>query len=297
MDIIEKAASKLKKEEKVSLVERAAGRLDKTPQDRELPPSGAPMGTEAKPVKRTSRYGEIDLAALAADGYITPDSPPTTTAEEFRLIKRSLLLNAFAKGEAAIENGNLMLVTSSRPNEGKTFCAVNLALSIASEQDLTVLLVDADFAKPEILAKLGLKGGRGLMDVVSDPDMDLADCLIRTNIPNLTILPAGRQHNRTTEMLASDRMGEMMEEIAHRYRDRVVIFDSPPALASSVAPVLALHVGQCLFVVEAEKTTEVQLKESLALISACEHVSLMLNKTKFAGSKKYGSYYGYGSDY
>lgn len=294
MDIIEKAAAKAEKSEKVSLVERAA----KSDADANRLVLGADgSGEAASKPKRTSRYAEIDLAGLASQGYITPDSPPNTTAEEFRLIKRSLLLNAFAKGEAAIPNGNLILVTSSRPNEGKTFGAINLALSIASEQDLTVLLVDADFAKPEILAKLGLKGGKGLMDVVSDPDMDLSDCLIRTNIPNLTVLPAGRQHNRTTEMLASDRMEAMMREIALRYRDRVVIFDSPPALASSVAPVLALHVGQVLFVVEAEKTTDIQLREALGLVSACEHTSLMLNKTKFAGGKRYGSYYGYGSAY
>ncbi|MCG8503955.1 MAG: XrtA-associated tyrosine autokinase [Sphingomonadales bacterium] len=294
MDIIEKAAAKAEKTEKVSLVERAA--QSDTDADR-LVLGADGSGAPASKPKRTSRYAEIDLAGLASQGYITPDSPPNTTAEEFRLIKRSLLLNAFAKGEAAIPNGNLILVTSSRPNEGKTFGAINLALSIASEQDLTVLLVDADFAKPEILAKLGLKGGKGLMDVVSDPDMDLSDCLIRTNIPNLTVLPAGRQHNRTTEMLASDRMEAMMREIALRYRDRVVIFDSPPALASSVAPVLALHVGQVLFVVEAEKTTDIQLREALGLVSACEHTSLMLNKTKFAGGKRYGSYYGYGSAY
>lgn len=297
MDIIEKAAAKTEKSEKVSLVERAA--QSDTSADRlggGLLAADESEAPGAKP-KRTSRYAEIDLAGLASQGYITPDSPPNTTAEEFRLIKRSLLLNAFAKGDAAIPNGNLILVTSSRPNEGKTFSAINLALSIASEQDLTVLLVDADFAKPEILAKLGLKGGKGLMDVVSDPDMDLSDCLIRTNIPNLTVLPAGRQHNRTTEMLASDRMETMMREIALRYRDRVVIFDSPPALASSVAPVLALHIGQVLFVIEAEKTTDIQLREALGLVSACEHTSLMLNKTKFAGGKRYGSYYGYGSAY
>ncbi|WP_222873645.1 hypothetical protein [Hankyongella ginsenosidimutans] len=154
-----------------------------------------------------------------------PDSPATQTAEEFRIVKRQLLLNAFARGENAIKNGNLILVCSAQPNEGKTFCAINLALSIASERDLTVLLVDADFAKPEILSTLGLEGGKGLVDVIVDPSLDLADCLIRTNIENLAVLPAGRQHHLTTELLASERMGAMIEEIAQRYRDRVVIFD------------------------------------------------------------------------
>lgn len=304
---------------RASLLERAAERLDLTdalardpapgparapaaPATPAAPPpapaAAAKSGTAApRPAaQKQSRRGEIDLQALREQGYIVPDSPANATAEEFRIIKRQLLLNAMARGEGAIRNGNLILVCSSQPNEGKTFCAINLALSIASERDLTVLLVDADFAKPEILSTLGLEGGKGLVDVIADPSLDLADCLIRTNIENLSVLPAGRQHNLTTELLASERMGEMVEEIAKRYPDRIVIFDSPPALASSAASVLALHVGQVMFVVEAEGTREAELRDGLALMSGCEHVHLLLNKTRYApGGRRFGSYYGYGS--
>lgn len=241
---------------------------------------------------------EIDLVALREAGYITPDMPPNLMSEEFRIIKRSLLLNAFAKGDKKADadtNSNVILVTSSNPSEGKTFCTINLALSIATEQDVTVLLVDADFSKPEILNRLGVKGGRGLMDVVADSDLDVGDCLVRTNVPNLVLLPAGRQHNLTTELLASERMANMVQEIASRYKDRIVIFDSPPVLASSAASVLALYMGQIVFVIEAEKTTEPQIKESLNMISACENISLLLNKTRYNGSnKKFATYYGYG---
>ncbi len=245
---------------------------------------------------RQSRRGEIDLVSLREQGYVVPDSPATATAEEFRIIKRQLLLNAMARGNDTIRNGNLILVCSSQPNEGKTFCAINLALSIATERDLTVLLVDADFAKPEILSTLGLEGGKGLVDVIADPTLDLSDCLIRTNIENLSVLPAGRQHNLTTELLASDRMGDMVEEIAKRYPDRIVIFDSPPVLASSAASVLALHVGQVLFVVEAETTRETELQDGLEMLSSCEHIYMLLNKARYAGAgRRFGSYYGYGS--
>lgn len=238
----------------------------------------------------------IDLVALREAGYITPDMPPNLMSEEFRIIKRSLLLKAFAKGDKKTgENNNVILVTSSNPSEGKTFCTINLALSIATEQDVTVLLVDADFSKPEILNRLGIKGGRGLMDVVADGKVDVGDCLIRTNIPNLVLLPAGRQHNLTTELLASERMANMVAEISARYPDRIVIFDSPPVLASSAASVLALYMGQTVFVIEAEKTTESQIKESLGMISACENINLLLNKTRYNGSnKKFATYYGYG---
>lgn len=293
-----------------SLLERAARKLDLA-QSISAPaparsPSPAPesAATASAPLRagggeveaRSSRRGEIDLEALRQQGYVVPDSPATATAEEFRIVKRQLLLNAMARGEGALRNGNLILVCSSQPNEGKTFCAINLALSIASERDLTVLLVDADFAKPEVLSTLGLEGGKGLVDVIADPSLDLADCLIRTNIENLSVLPAGRQHNLTTELLASERMGDMVEDIARRYSDRIVIFDSPPALASSAASVLALHVGQVMFVVEAETTRESELRDGLALMSGCDHVSLLLNKTRFASAgRRFGSYYGYGS--
>jgi receptor protein-tyrosine kinase len=238
---------------------------------------------------------EIDLVALREARFITPDMPPNLMSEEFRIIKRSILLNAFAKGNEEKKNSNIVLVTSSSPGEGKTFSSINLALSIATEQDVTVLLVDADFSKPEVLNRLGVAGGKGLMDAVADKDIDLGDCLVRTNIPNLVLLPAGRQHNLTTELLASDRMEKMVNELSTRYNDRIIIFDSPPVLASSAASVLALYMGQTVFVIEAEKTTEPQIKESLNMISACENINLVLNKTHYSGSnKKFASYYGYG---
>lgn len=321
---------------RASLLERAAGRLDQgvpakpaAPRSTVTPaaaPAPAPAPTPRAPApvapaaaapapqpqfatpetpvvhlpaddsNRTSRRGVIDLAELRDLGYVVPDAPATATAEEFRIVKRQLLINAMARGENEIRNGNLILVCSAQPNEGKTFCATNLALSIASERDLTVLLVDADFAKPEILSTLGLEGGKGLIDVIADPTLDLSDCLIRTNIENLSVLPAGRQHNLTTELLASERMGDMVEEIAKRYSDRIVIFNSPPALASSAASVLAMHVGQVMFVVEAENTRETELRDGLSMMNGCEHVQMLLNKVRYAGvGRRFGTYYGYGS--
>jgi len=252
-------------------------------------------GDGQKTTGRSSKTEEVDLIGLREGGYITPDMPPNLMAEEFRIIKRSLLLNAFSKGTQKSRHSNIVLVTSSNPGEGKTFCAINLALSIATEQDTTVLLVDADFSKPEILNRLGVSGGRGLMDVVADNELGIGDCLIRTNIPNLVMLPAGRQHNLTTELLASDRMEAIVEELANRYPDRLVIFDSPPVLASSAASVMALYMGQTVFVIHAEETTEPQIKESLNMISACDNISLLLNQTRYSGgNKKFASYYGYG---
>ena len=257
---------------------------------------GATDAGTAKPVRRQKqKLEEIDLTALREAGYITPDMPPNLMAEEFRIVKRTILLNAFSKGTQKSKNSNIVLVTSSNPGEGKSFCTINLALSIATEQDTTVLLVDADFSKPEVLNRLGVAGGRGLMDVVADSELEIGDCLIRTNVPNLVLLPAGRQHNLTTELLASERMETIVEEIANRYPDRLVLFDSPPVLASSAASVMALYMGQIVFVIQAEETTEPQIKESLNMVSSCSEISLLLNQTRFSGSnKKFATYYGYG---
>lgn len=295
--LLERAAERLEAELARPRVEEHTFKAAPSTPDIAVPPPSAPA-TSPRPrtPARTSRRCEIDLQALHEQGYVVPDALPNTTTEEFRLVKRQLLLNAMAQGEDAIRNGNLILVASSRPNEGKTFCAINLALSIASEPDLTVLLVDADFAKPEILSTLGLEGGKGLIDAVVDPTIDLSECLIRTNIDNFSVLPAGRQHNLTTELLASERMGDLIEEIGQRYRDRIVIFDSPPVLASSAAPVLALHVGQALYVVEAETTRDIEVRDGLALLSGCKHTHLLLNKSRYTpGARRYGAYYGYGS--
>ncbi len=247
------------------------------------------------PPEQDRKIEEVDIAALREAGYITPDMPPNLLSEEFRIIKRTILLNAFPKNGTSEANSNVILVTSSNPGEGKTFCTINLALSIATEQDTTVLLIDADFSKTEVLNRLGVAGGRGLMDVVADSSLDVGDCLVRTSIPNLVLLPAGRQHNLTTELLASERMEMIVRELASRYKDRLVIFGSPPVLASSAASVLALYMGQSIFIIEAEKTTEPQIKESLNMISGCEKINLILNQTKYSGSnKKFASYYGYG---
>lgn len=298
MDFIERAAKKMEGKEKSSLLERAVDRI-KSPEQKAQKDTAVSSQTpvedsESPRQARRSRKGTIDLDSLRARGFIVPDAPPSVTAEEFRLVKRSLLLRASSRLDGGPANSNLILVTSAQPGEGKTFCSVNLALSIASERDYTVLLVDADFAKPEVLSTLGLEGGKGLIDVVADPSIDLADCLIRTNIENLAVLPAGRQHHLTTELLASDRMGEIVAEIAERYKDRIIIFDSPPALASSAASVLAMHMGQTVFVVESERTSEAQIRESLSLLSACPNLNLLLNKTQVNFAEhKFGTYYAY----
>jgi exopolysaccharide/PEP-CTERM locus tyrosine autokinase len=242
-----------------------------------------------------SRSGTVDREGLLEDGYILPDAPVSALAEEFRIIKRQLLLNVGGNGAIADDKRQTILICSAQPDEGKTFCALNLALSLAGERDVEALLVDGDFAKPEILSILGLESGPGLIDAIADPDCDPNPFVIRTDIDGLSVLPAGRQANNVTELLASGRTREVLAALTRDHPRRVVIFDSPPALMASQASVLASQVGQVLLIVRADQTTEADLKEAVSLLSGCEHLSLMLNGAGFAANgRRFGAYYGYG---
>lgn len=283
-----------------SLIERAADayafRSLLRPLD-DLPVSASPTTpTAPSHVARGQLLVPVDLELLRDAGFIIPGAPPSALSEEFRLVKRQLLLAALGGHTTKpISNGRLILICSAQPNEGKTFCSVNLALSMASETDIEVLLVDADVAKPEILSTLGLPGGPGLMDALADPSLDAEALVIKTDIANLSVLPAGRQSHNDTELLASDRTRTLIDGLVAQNPRRIVLFDSAPALAASPASVLALHAGQVLLVVRADLTTESELRDALSLIDACPHIQLMMNAVTFSGSnRKFGSYYGFG---
>jgi protein-tyrosine kinase len=266
------------------------------PEPTPVPPVVQPhVSMAARPA--SSNFATIDRERLAANNFIVPDGPVTGLSEEFRIVKRQLLLAARGgKGVAAIEHGERILICSAHPNEGKTFCAINLALSMASEKDNRVLLVDADFAKPSILSTLGIETSPGFMDALADPASDAEKFIIETDVEGLSILPAGAQTNQDTEYLAASRTATIIDQLTRNDPSRIIIFDSPPALAASPASVLALHVGQTLMVVHADETTDSALRDALSLLSGCDHVQLLLNRAKFSPTgRKFGNYYGYGA--
>jgi exopolysaccharide/PEP-CTERM locus tyrosine autokinase len=278
-------------------IERAAGDISwrpDFPEDRDVAVESKARTWPARPTGTTNpRIHSIDLDQLRRQRMITPDDARTPIAECFRRIKRHILTNV-ANPKAGVP-ANLVLVTSSLAGEGKTFCAINLAISIALERDLTVLLVDADVAKPSFPQALGLEAEKGLMDVLLDRRIDLAEVLWKTDIDKLTVLPAGTAHQHSTELLASDAMRVLLQEMAERYHDRIIIFDSPPLLAASEAGVLASRMGQIVMVVEAGKTTEATLKDALGRIESRNVAGLLLNKSEGPGLKYYYGGYGYGA--
>ena len=258
--------------------------------------AGAPVARAPAPAiapRPGARVVELDLARMQAMGLVTAAGGRTALVEDFRIIKRPLLKRAFAEAAPGTRPGNLIMITSSLPGEGKTFCAINLAMSIAMELDHTVLLIDADVARPSVLSTLGLPAERGLMDVLLDDKLDVADVMLRTNVDTLSILPAGTSNPRATELLASQTMDTLLGEIANRYPDRIVIFDSPPLLLTSEAHVLASHMGQIVVVVEAEQTTQHAVQEALAQLEGMDNVNLIYNKTReFPGTETYNYNYG-----
>src|SRR5437016_1220148 len=290
MGLIEQAAKRLKE------LRRAGREVTENQEPGGLHAIQPRAASEAAPSghSRAARL-TLDLAKRAAEGLFTPDMPRSRIADAFRVIMRPLMANAAGKGSTQIRHGNLIMVTSAVPGEGKTFSAVNLAMSIAMEQDRTVLLVDADVARPSLPRTFAIPDSPGLLDVLNDKSVDLGQVLHPTNVEKLTFLSSGSQHARSTEMLASDAMTDLLNELAARYSDRIVVFDSPPLLVTTDARVLASRMGQIVFIVDAESTLQSEVKRALATIEACPIKLMVLNKARTKAQGVYG--YGYGDGY
>lgn len=216
---------------------------------------------------------------------------------EYRRIKRPLLSNAFGKSASLVDDGNLILVTSSVPGEGKSYTSLNLALSMAQERDHTVLLVDADVTKQGVSRLLGVEKRRpDLTDLLTSDDLSVGKALLRTDVPGLVLLPAGKPHEYITEMVASQRMSRLVNELANRYSDRVIIFDGPPLLSTPESTILASLVGQIVFVIEAGKTPHAIVNDALAMLPKEKAIGMVLNKSESV-SNRGGYYYNYYAAY
>ena len=300
MTIVEKAMEKLERAgeapaperpEPASTVTPIAGRARTAEPAREEAPlhpaaSQRGLGSVAPVV-------HLDPARLRSLGLMPPEESAKRIADEDRRIKRPLLAGAFGMGAARLPHGNLIMVGSSVPGEGKTFTSLNLALSIVQELDYTVLLVDADVAKPHISRVLELDDKPGLIDVLCDDTLDLQEVLISTDIEGLRILPAGPVHRQSTELLASERMATLVADMSERYPDRVLVFDTPPLLATTEAQVMSGLMGQVLLVVRAGLTPQQAVLQSLETLGPRAGVNIVLNQVRGAWSDDYYGYYGY----
>jgi protein-tyrosine kinase len=293
------------------LVLRAAARLARTKPtpapDNDLPLRDGERSAVAPADNRPQMEDPADVASartvtlspatLAANGIALPSAGFSRRVEEFRSIKRQVLAKTL-RGTAS-PNGDLnrvVMVTSATPGDGKTFISINLALAIAFERDLDVVLIDADAHRQSLLSYLGISAETGWLDLLADDSVGLSDIMLRTNVPGLTVIPAGRTRAEIPELMASRKMGDFVNDLARRHPNRVIILDTLPCLVSTEPTILASIAGQALFVVAANETSKEEIETSLRLIEACPSVSLILNKgdplliDQFA---KYGYGYGY----
>lgn len=298
----------------MSSIERAIERLGELVNSSVLAPEaatvGAPPASPPRPAQevkkrtvaqpRTLRNGRIKLHFAADERRlhltVDPSSLDANLTDEYRRIKRPLLANAFGTASKLVRDGNLIAVTSSVPGEGKSFTSLNLALSIAMERDHGVLLIDCDTSKASLSKAAGLDAQAGLVDVLVNSDLDLGQVLVPTDVPNFAFLPAGQRHPHATELLTSSRMRGLIEEMATRYDNRVIIFDSPPVLATPEAQIICSAVGQVVFVVAAAKTTRSTVEQALELVSERgeKPVGLVLNKSvSLPGLRQSTGSYGY----
>jgi exopolysaccharide/PEP-CTERM locus tyrosine autokinase len=243
---------------------------------------------------------EIDWQALRDSGVLVPEDDEALIARQIRDIKRPLIAHAFGKRATLVPNGNLIMVTSALAGEGKTFISFNLARSMAEERDHTVLLVDADVAKPHTSKLLGLQNAVGLLDLLENPNERVESAIFDTDTRGLTVLPAGKPRAQSTELLASARMEKLTRQLMAADPDRIVLFDSPPLLQTSESKVLADFVGQIVFVVSAAQTPKAAVAEALMSLDEDKCVNLILNKSPSVSAvSRYGhsGYGGYGFDY
>src|SRR3984893_10110554 len=232
----------------------------------------------------------LDRGRLARYGITRRSSGRSRTVEEFRLVKRNLMTQLSQGSSLADQRSSrLIMVTSARPGEGKTFISLNLALAFASERDVKALLVDVDTQHSTMQTILGISGEQGIVDVLAGT-CELSDVLVRTNIANLMILPSGRGGPHVPELFSSNQMAALMAEMTRRFADRYVIIDTPPCMASSDAAALAPLVGQIVFIVEAHHTQQMEIEASLGMLSACPRTSLLLNKSDTLAGEHFGSY-------
>ena len=298
MNLIEEAAKRLRQLEEAGVARTTPSSLvglgaqPKRPLAESGKRTAEVRPTEPRPAAQTRT---LDLGRLRACGFITPGAQHSRLLHEFRVIKRPLIQHGLGRSATQAPNRNLIMVTSALPGEGKTYLAINLAMSLAMEVDCRVLLVDADVLSPSVPQVLGIEPAKGLMDVLTGGGTPVRETLLGTNVERLTLLLAGTPHSNAAEFLASAAMTRLLSELSSRYQDRIVVFDSPPLLATSESRALATHMGQVIVAVEAERTTQAVLESALATVEACPVVYTLLNKTPESKAASYYGAYGYSS--
>lgn len=235
---------------------------------------------------------ELNFSKLSKVGIYSPEHSPNRTTEEFRLIKQATLGRVRQAASSGVGHSNVIMVTSAREGEGKSFVSANLAMSISAEKDKHVILIDADPSRSAVARNFSIEAKRGLLDALEDDSVGPKDVLLQTNMRGLSLIPAGPKRPLSAELYSSGRMVGFLGQVVAQFPSSVIVFDAPPVLATGEPSALAQNVGQIVFVVEAERTGKAAISEALNLVNVCPNIGFILNKAQFRfGSVRFGNYY------
>ncbi|MDP5130620.1 MAG: XrtA-associated tyrosine autokinase [Paraglaciecola sp.] len=286
----------------MSLIEKAIQQQQANQQSQPHAASVADPVTDAATTEKVHKEKSakplitLDLDGLRQKNFVSLSAERRLINEEYRVIKRKILNNAFGQLSTTLHHPNLVLISSSRPGEGKTFTSINLALSMALEQDKTILLVDTDVLRPSVSKTLNLNLEYGLTEYLLSDSLNVEDIIYSTNVERLKIIGAGRPHHLSTELLASEKMLKLSREFAERYPDRLVIFDAPPLLGVNETAVLAAMCGQAIIVVEENRSKVSEIEQAASLLPESLAVGFVINKAHRNQGKGYGYGYYYGAE-
>ncbi len=292
MSVVEKAIRKLQ-ESKQAAEGAAASPEHPAPASPPAHPGTASAGARVSTARASGIV--LDRGVLRSAGLLPPEEDMNQLARQYREIKHPLVAKAIGRGAPRVPNGYLIMIASAMTGEGKSFTAVNLALSLAREKDIRVLLVDADVAKPQLSHVLGLGDAPGLLDALRDGSLDVETLIHPTDLPTLSFLAAGGRPEEATELLASSRMRQLAAALGENDAARVVVFDSPPLLQTTESTALAHLAGQIVVVVRAQWTPQPVLLDALKSLDGHPGVSLLLNQSAHTVTSSYYYYYGYGN--
>jgi protein-tyrosine kinase len=247
------------------------------------------------PAFEPGRMPPLDMAALEKAGLVVGHKVRTRISEEFRITVGHLLRSMQANYSPGRGAPNVIMLTSARPGEGKSFSSLNLAGSIAQHTQREVLLMDVDAKQRSISSQLGLTDRPGLLDLSNNTSLRIEDVIIKTSIPHLSLMPVGSGQSGGLDITQTRPVTALVERIARRFPNSVVLLDAPPCLSTSDPSTLAPFVGQIVLVVEAERTQRNEVIAALDLIKACPSVTLMLNKIRLTTSYTFGAYHYFGT--
>jgi len=295
-DLIQRAAARLQKASAATVASVGKTCVQERPAASDLPPPASKIEMAHSGLAFRQRVVTVSPTTLAANGIVLPGSGFSRTVEEFRAIKRHVLANALrARGAPSAGVNRIILVTSAKPGDGKTFAAINLALALAYEKDTRVLLMDADAYRQSLLTYLGISADGGWIDLVSRASVTPVDLMLQTNVPNLSVLPAGKERVEIPELMSSRHLKELLDALVREDPGRYIIIDSLPCLTSTEPSILAALAGQTLFVVAAHQTSREEIESSLRLLNASPSVNLILNKAEPVLTEQFkGHEYAYG---